>query len=622
MLAPADRRLLLDVLAPPPDYALDHAIGTTYTLDLLALLRVPLAATALPWSDSTGGPINNPFALLSALRRNAGRISVFCHAGVTKVPARHLPLLAFLEDSVHPVTPPRRGGVFHPKCWLLRFAPDADDDPVRYRLLIFSRNLTFDRSWDVALVLDGELRSRSRRDHPNRPLQEFFAALPAMSEAAEQDLPDAARARVALLSAEVTRVEWSLPEAFDAVRFHPIGHDGKPHWPVVDLYRLMVIAPFVSGPALKRIAGQVRSDVSLIGRFEELAKLDPETLRPFADVQVFDDQSALLDVDDTAEDVDAPTPDAPSTSELVGLHAKVFVGERSRRAAVFVGSANATEAAFERNVEFVVELEGWRTHHGVDPVRKLLDEGHLLRPFKPAGAPAPEDPSELLQRTMEGVAHELATGVLRAKVEPAEGGRSRTFLLANRELDLGGLRLHARPLSAPSTQAVNLAAHPAAAFPPAGLSSVTPFFALRLTGRVDGGAEQHFETAVRLPLDGAPAGRAEAVTAELLSDTDRLLRFILLLLADDGDSDRMLAELEGLLLERTVGGGTGSNTGELGLPLLEPMLRALHRAPEKLDEIDRLLTDMRAAGASTDALLPPELEQLWSTIAQVRDSRR
>jgi hypothetical protein len=230
MLAPADRRLLLDVLAPPAGYSLDHALGTTYTLDLLALLRVPLAATALPWSGSKGGPVDNPFALLTALRRNAGRVSLFCHAGATKVPANHIPLLAFLESSVHPVTPPTRGGVFHPKCWLLRFTPEYDGEPVRYRLLVLSRNLTFDRSWDTALSLDGELLERQRRNSPNRPLAEFFAALPAMASAAGHALPTVANERIELLTSEVRRVEWSLPEAFDAIAFHPIGHDGKPSW--------------------------------------------------------------------------------------------------------------------------------------------------------------------------------------------------------------------------------------------------------------------------------------------------------------------------------------------------------------------------------------------------------
>src|SRR3954470_6705466 len=79
MLAPADRRLLLDVLAPPEGYALDHALGTTYTLGLLALLRVPVAATTLTGSGSEAAPVDTPFALLTALRRNAGKVSLYCH---------------------------------------------------------------------------------------------------------------------------------------------------------------------------------------------------------------------------------------------------------------------------------------------------------------------------------------------------------------------------------------------------------------------------------------------------------------------------------------------------------------------------------------------------------------
>lgn len=621
MLAPADRRLLLDVLAPPEGYALDHAVGTTYTLDLLALLRVPLAATTLPWSGSGGGPVDNPFALLTALRRNAGRVSLFCHAGATKVPANHVPLFAFLENSVHPVTPPTPGGVFHPKCWLLRFSPDDGVDPVRYRLLVLSRNLTFDSSWDVALSLDGDLEARVRRDSPNRPLADFFAALPGMAHAAGHDLPTAAQDRVDVLTSEVRRVHWLLPEGFDDIEFHPIGHDGQPYWPVTDLRRLMVISPFVGAPAVERLAREVRAEFSVVGRFDELRKLDSAIVDKLDQVDVFDDVASLLDVGDDTDDGTAPTMETPDGPDLSGLHAKVFVGERGKRAAVYLGSANATEAAFERNVELLVELEGWRKQHGTKAVRAHLQEANLLRPFKPGDEPAPDDPSESLQRSLERAAHELATGALRARVETAGEDRWRTLLLATRAVDLGDLRLRARPLSLHATQTVDLDADPAAAFAPTGLSSVTTFFALRLTARTEDGGEQHLDASVRLALDGAPAGRAEAVTAELLSDTDRLLRFILLLLADDGDSDRMLAELEDLLTERPAGGNAGSGAAAGGLPLLEPLLRALHRAPGRLEEIDRLLSDMRTAGAPTDRLLPPELQELWATITEVRESR-
>ena len=83
----------------------------------------------------------------------------------------------------------------------------------------------------------------------------------------------------------------------------------------------------------------------------------------------------------------------------------------------------------------------------------------------------------------------------------------------------------------------------------------------------------------------------------------------------------MLDELSDLLGERHAGRSSSSGPAMFGLPLLEPMLRALHRAPERLDEIDRLLADIRTAGGSTADLLPPELEELWATVAAVRGSR-
>lgn len=615
MLAPAERRLLLDVLAPPDEYTLDEAIGTTYTLDLLALLRVPLAATALPWGNAGGGPVENPFALLTALRRNSSRISLYCHAGATKVPVRHIPLLAFLEDAVHPVTPPNPRGVFHPKLWLLRFAPEFDEDPVRYRLIVLSRNLTFDRSWDVALTLDGTLTSRRSGLRTNRPLSDFVTALPGMADAAGTDLPARARERAALLGEEVQRVEWLAPEGFESTAFHPIGHDGRDAWPVEDLYRLMVISPFVGGRALGRLRRNVRDRFSLVGRFEELAKLTDAERAAADTIDVFDDPGSLLDVGEGADE--APADD--DEIELHGLHAKAFVGERDKKAVVFIGSANATEAAFECNVEFLVELTGSRSRHGIKAVRETFEDSGLLKPFKGATPLEIDENAEALTRKLERAAHELATGALKASAEPAGDERWRVSLYATRSVELDALGVEGRPLSQPTLQSVRLDSVPYCSFPPVALASVTPFFALRITGSFAGG-ERYIDVTVRLPLENAPTGRAEAVTAELLSDRERLLRFILLLLADDGRADRMLDELEELLGGESSPRDPSPGRTQIGLPLLEPMLRALHRHPERLAEIDRLIADIRTVGAESADLLPPELDELWSAISTVRQA--
>jgi hypothetical protein len=88
MLDPFQRRHLIDALRPPPGSVLDHAVGTTFSLDLLALLTAPLAFTFFDYEadEAQGGPVADPLALLEALRRYADRIAIFCDAGRIVVP--------------------------------------------------------------------------------------------------------------------------------------------------------------------------------------------------------------------------------------------------------------------------------------------------------------------------------------------------------------------------------------------------------------------------------------------------------------------------------------------------------------------------------------------------------
>lgn len=161
MLEPEGRHLLLDALRPPTGYVLDRAIGTTFSLDLAALLTAPVGFALLDREASDGRPTTDPVALLEAVRRNADRIDIFCQAGLIGLPSQYRPIVSYLESSVHEVTAPRAGAIFHPKVWLIRYRR-TDDAPgehmplKRHRLLCLSRNLTFDRSWDTILRLEGE----------------------------------------------------------------------------------------------------------------------------------------------------------------------------------------------------------------------------------------------------------------------------------------------------------------------------------------------------------------------------------------------------------------------------------------------------------------------------------
>ncbi len=417
MLEPQSRQLLFEALRPPPGYTLDRAIGTTYGLDLLALMTAPLAFTFFSWETEEGRPMADPLALLEALRRNASRISIFCQAGQIKIPNAYQPLFPYIETSVFEATSPRRHGAFHPKFWVLRFT--APDEPVAYRLLCLSRNLTFDRSWDTVLAMDGKLTQRTRAYHANHPLGDFVAALPGL---AIRPLPKALARDIDRIQNEVRRVDFEVPDGFDAYRFWPFGIDGAARWPFDKrIDRLMIVSPFLSNGCLQRLSGG-RDDDILVSLAESLAEIGPARREQFGRVCVLHSGATGGDEAETELDeaVDETSGDDPTLS---GLHAKLYVADAGWNAQVWTGSANATNAAFESNVEFMVELEGKKSFCGIDALlakaKGQVSLADLLEDYAPdADAPGPDKEQEHLEALLEDARRRIAGAALCAVVTP------------------------------------------------------------------------------------------------------------------------------------------------------------------------------------------------------------
>src|SRR5262245_48755270 len=101
MLRLNDTALLLSALQPPQGTSIDAAIGATFTLDLTALLTIPVAASF----DLIHGE-HEPADLLETVRRYADRTILFCQAGAISVPPRYRAAHTFVEDTVVEVRRP------------------------------------------------------------------------------------------------------------------------------------------------------------------------------------------------------------------------------------------------------------------------------------------------------------------------------------------------------------------------------------------------------------------------------------------------------------------------------------------------------------------------------------
>ena len=345
MLQPSDRAHLFDALRPPEDYSLDCAIGTTFTLDLLTLLTAPLAFTSFDWANEEGSLVHRPQALLATMQQYANRISLFCQTGKIALPKDTSLLFSYLEESVIEVNAPKNG-LFHPKVWILRFT--APNRSVCYRLLCLSRNLTFDRAWDTILRLDGELTDSEIS--ANQPLSDFVRWLPKLAH--HRAVPHHTQLAVDLIQKEIQRVAFELPSGFQKLIFHPMGVGETSTFPLSGpIDRLLIVSPFVSDDALKRLGKLGRRNV-LISRPESLAPLQPDALGQFD--QMFQLSPGANPEDD---DTDANS-EFSELAPLVGLHAKLYVADAGKNTRIWTGSANATQAAFFSNVEFLVELVG------------------------------------------------------------------------------------------------------------------------------------------------------------------------------------------------------------------------------------------------------------------------
>ncbi len=606
MLNPDTRTLLRDALRPPAGFDVESVIATTFSLDLTALLLAPVSFARLNGfiGDARAAtPVDDvdPLALLKAIRSYAERTTVFCQSGRISVPKSYHRLHTYLEGSVVEVNSPG-GGVFHPKVWVLRMTgPDA---AVRYRLLVLSRNLTFDTSWDTCLSLDGELdQQRQRAFAQNHPLADFVAALPGL---AVKEVSPALSKRVARVAEELRRVHFELPDDFDELEFAPIGVGDFTGMPFSDsrASKRLVISPFVRDGALRDLPGEKGT---LVSRTEELDQLAPETIALFEQVFVLNEAAEQLGDDELAS-----TPSSEWSPPPSGLHAKVFLFDDGWNAQLWSGSANATIAAFAQNVEFLVRLQGKKAKVGVDALLAPGNGAHalleLLEPYRGTGRASAALTEE---QKLEAELHRLRLQIARrAWVASASQRPDGGFTVALRPDTSLGLPPHwkalVRPVTLPPGHFTALGADSSASFD-CSFEALTAFFCVRLERE-----SVSDEFVVTATLEGAPDNRVAQVLESILSNPSQLLRFIRLLLADDGfETLRALEAGDG------AGSSGASSQQRREQPLLESMLRALAEEPERLDALERLMTDL---GQLRDGLkkLPPGFLAAWEPIRAAR----
>lgn len=426
MLEPDSRITYMELLRPPPGYALAKAVGTTFSADLEAILYAPLAmASKDGLRDEDGKP--NPLALLDSLWRNANKMVILCQRGRILLPHSASRLNTFFNKVVFEVL--QEKGSFHPKTWFLHFKSESGDE--RYRFVCASRNLTFDRSWDTVIALEG--KPSGSENAANRGLIEYLSWL---SSQAKSVVSEGKAGLIKAFLAEIPLVDFEDIYPAERVSFDFSAPDKSLKLGWLDgAERLLMISPFLQQELLAALSDKVgggEDALTLVSSQEAMDRIDWRSLGVRFKLYAWDDLASIMGNSDS-EDA-GEHDEAEERSLLSGLHAKLYVAEKNKSCVIATGSANATNSGFWGvNTEFITLLEGRSRDMGID---KILgrDEGEsgvvsvfdLLREYTPPEKPVEiEDMKEVLARELNEARRLLSECDLRIRVNGGE--REGTF---------------------------------------------------------------------------------------------------------------------------------------------------------------------------------------------------
>ena len=600
------------LLAPPAEYELDFAVGTTYSLDLDALVGASLSLSLSEETDSV--LMNNPVCLLEALRDTGDKVALFCDSGQIRYPNHVNHLYILLEKMVFPVKVKKQRGMaaypsFHPKMWLIRYKNRKKES--RYRIIVLSRNLTFDRSWDMTCSMDGQ-PDESITDK-NEPLCDFLRYL-----ASQVPSNDNGRKKVRGIRSmirELDHVNFRLEDKdlkwFYDYSFIPNGIPGsngkKYQIDQTPLFRntfheIVIISPFLSGDIIRSFNDRNKNSLIkndrylLITRGTSLDKLSPDDISNFAD--------NIYAVKEKVSDGETAISEGTESVQRQDIHAKVYMIRKHTETDLYLGSLNASHNAVYGNVEFMLCLRTYRSNLNMDKMKDALfgkDPESQENPFEKIRLSEKREPEEDKAHFMETVIRKISRSDPHAVISEEDNGTC-TAEVSFGMTDTNGYQISVQPLL--SAQSAPLANH--ICFSGLTLLQISEFYVITVS---DG--ETAVSRVLMISTDGLPQEREKAVVSSIVRDQNSFYRYIFFLLGEEN----VLSFLE---TEDLSGKGYYSfGKQNHSIPALyERMLRTAAAAPEKFSGIEYLMKTI-----SEDGVIPDEFRKLYDTFRKAVKKR-
>ena len=349
------------LLMPPTGYELNRAVATTYSLDLETLTAATIALGVQENTDSVVA--ETPIAMLRTLQKVTDKVVIFCESGQTKIPNKPSPLILLLDKMIVPVALTTSNGSypsFHPKTWTIEY--ENVDGEKLFRFIVLSRNLTFDRSWDVSFMMEGTIKAGGKRH--TKPLISFLSYL--KNQINEELNKHHQVETISQLIDSLDDIKFELNrKEFSDFQIMPLGigkggtdmrKDGLFYnFPNdssgVTFKELTIMSPFLSTEAIKYLNSDRLSLTGtrrkLFTRRSELPKIK-DVANNF-DIYVLKD--TIIDGEESLPEGEEELP------KLQDIHAKLYLRQKYPNHHLYLGSMNASNSGICRNVEMMIKLE-------------------------------------------------------------------------------------------------------------------------------------------------------------------------------------------------------------------------------------------------------------------------
>ena len=472
-------------------------------------------------------------------------------------------------------------------------------DVLRYRVIVLSRNLTFDRDWDIAYYMDGHITKDST--DKNEPLCDFLRYLIGQVPSTENGKDKAKKIRA--LIRELPNVIFEpLEKAFYDYEFIPNGvrraSGGVYQFDETDLFKdtfheILIISPFLSGGIIRNFNDRnLRSPSSdarymLITREMSLGRLKPEDVSRF---QIYTMRDAVIDgetaISEEAQDI-----------QKQDIHAKVYMIRKYSSSDLYLGSLNASHNAVYGNIEFMIRLQSKRRYLDMDKLSTSLfgtEKDGSDNPFQEVTLQnAIIDKEDEKTKALDAVVKEINRSNPSAIVK-ADDEEYYSASVHFEACDTKGYQVDIRPLLSRRTEEFSRDI----IFTRLTITQLSEFYVISVSN--DG---QTVERVLIIPTDGLPDDREKQVVSSVVNDRDCFYRYIAFLLGDDS----ILSMLEVNSAERET--HDTKNRQAYHVPALyEKMLQTAAVNPEKFKGIEYLMKTI-----SEDGIIPEDFKKLYET---------